>query len=391
MRLIYTTQDSETGSRLSHFLRREGIANELEIVGSQDWGSAEYGTVTNRIWVIDEDQFVAAQKWVEEFKNHPENPIFQSDVKAPLLDLGTEPLATNGPKKRGRRGKKKVEKGMGIITLYLLTFCTLLFLYGELTSPAATPPYPQLPLTPLYSPPINKLLYFDYPEAYEMIDQLDKAYGIEKLRNLDELPNDGKILVQKYQKTPYWKGFYDQMVAYFSTPSVPFAINAPLFEKIQLGEVWRLVTPALLHQNLLHLFFNMIWLVVLGKLMEERLGAMQFALFILITAVISNTSQYLMSGANFIGISGVITAMVGFIFARQQLAPWEGYNLNPGVLSFMFFFIAAMVGLQVTSFLLEIFLKESFIPGIANTAHVAGLISGYLLGLTPFFSVRRSL
>ena len=221
-----------------------------------------------------------------------------------------------------------------------------------------------------------------------VIDKLDRAFGIEKLRNLNDLPPDGQILLQKYRNTPYWKGFYEQVVAYFSD-STPFSINAPLFEKIRTGEVWRALSPAFLHQNIFHLFFNMIWLIVLGKLMEERLGALQFALFVVLTAVISNSAQYLMSGSNFIGISGVICAMLGFIFARQQRAPWEGYSLNPGVLSFMFFFIVAMVALQTLSFVLEVFWKESFVPGIANTAHVAGAIAGYLIGRSNLFGLRR--
>lgn len=386
MRLIYTTEDPEAASRLSRFLRNEGIANELEIASNTDWGSPDYGTLNNRVWVIDEDQVKTAQKWLEEYQSNPGNSIFQEMEKPPLVDFGKDPI----PRKSSKGKRKKVEKGLGLVTLYLLTLCTLLFLYGELTSPVAAPPFPELPLTPLYSPPINKILYFDYPQAFDIIDKLDKAYGVEKLRNLNDLPSDGKVLAQQYQNTPYWKGFYDQIVAYFSEPSSPISINAPMFEKIRQGEIWRAFTPAFLHQNIFHLFFNMIWLVVLGKLMEERLGAIQFALFVLITALISNSAQYLMSGANFIGISGVICAMLGFIFARQRQAPWEGYHLNPGVLSFMFFFILAMVGLQTISFILEVFWKESFVPGIANTAHVAGALAGYLIGRSNAFAIRKT-
>lgn len=387
MRLVYTTQDSEAASQLAQFLRKEGISNELEIAGTTDWGNPDYGTLTHRIWVIDEDQLQKAQAFINQYQTDPENPLFKDEVKPPLIDLKSLPL--DGKKTKGRR-RKKVEKGIGIITLYLLTLCTLLFLYGELTSPAISLPFPDLPLTPLFSPPINKILFFDYPQTYEIVDKLDRAYGIEKLRNLGDLPPDGKILLEKYKQTPYWKGFYNQIVAYFSAPSAPFSINAPLFEKIRTGEIWRALTPAFLHQNIFHLFFNMIWLIVLGKLMEERLGALQFVLFVVLTALLSNTAQYLMSGSNFIGISGVICAMLGFIFARQQRAPWEGYNLNPGVLSFMFFFIVAMVALQIISFILEVFWKESFVPGIANTAHVAGAIVGYIIGRSNLFGLRKA-
>lgn len=135
-------------------------------------------------------------------------------------------------------------------------------------------------------------------------------------------------------------------------------------------------------------FFNIIWLVVLGKLIEDKIGSFRFFLFVLITAAVSNTAQYLMSGPDFIGISGVICAMLGFIWARQHVAAWEGYNLMPGVISFMIFFVLIIAAIQTLSFLLQIYKNINFMPGIANTAHITGGIAGYLLGRLNLFPAR---
>src|SRR5262249_3368053 len=156
------------------------------------------------------------------------------------------------------------------------------------------------------------------------------------------------------------------------------------------GEIWRLFSPALLHLNVFHLFFNMIWLVVLGKLIEEKIGSWRYLFFVLFVGVVSNTAQYLMSGPNFIGISGVIVGMLGFIWARQQRAAWEGYNVLPGVISFMFFFILAMLGIQVFAFIMQVLWNQSFMPAIANTAHIVGGITGYLLGCMNAFSLKTT-
>src|SRR5438034_11831986 len=47
------------------------------------------------------------------------------------------------------------------------------------------------------------------------------------------------------------------------------------------GEVWRLVTPLLLHADLWHLFFNMLALYLLGRRVEETYGSREFVAFYL--------------------------------------------------------------------------------------------------------------
>ena len=381
MRLIHTFKDPLAAEKFSQFLEKEGIENKLESVGNRDWGSPDYGDLLTHVWIIDEDQLDAALRYQEQFTNNPTDPLFNSAAK----NTSMPKISFASPPSR----KKIQDKGLGPITLYLLISCVLIFLYGEFTSPPIKAPLPPLPLTPLYSSPIEKMMMYDYPHAYDYIDKLAAAYGNDKLQNLEDVPAAGQVLLQQYQKTSYWQGYYDKFVAYFQGVENPWNIDAPLFEKIRAGEIWRIITPAFLHQNVFHLFFNMLWVLVLGKILEEKLGMVRFIIFILITAAVSNTAQYLMSGANFVGISGVICAMLGFIWARQQKAPWEGYILSPGVLSFMLFFIVAMVAIQTFSFFSEVYFKQTFVPGIANTAHVSGALIGYLLGRLKVFSLSR--
>jgi hypothetical protein len=46
----------------------------------------------------------------------------------------------------------------------------------------------------------------------------------------------------------------------------------PIFQKIKEGQVYRIITPVFLHGSLLHILFNMIWLFLLMKLIEMKLG-----------------------------------------------------------------------------------------------------------------------
>src|SRR5205085_2056774 len=63
-------------------------------------------------------------------------------------------------------------------------------------------------------------------------------------------------------------------------------------DAIRRGEVWRLVTPILLHFGIAHLVFNMIWLYQLGGLVELRKGHLAMAAIVLASAVVSNLGEY---------------------------------------------------------------------------------------------------
>ena len=395
MRLICILNDEKQALKFSGFLAEEGIHNELEVIREADWENTDYGTATFQIWIIDEEDLEASEEWYQIFLNDPNDPRFSQRKPKATAKASTEVFSETIQKTKGSKMRMAISRplaagGIGPITLYLLIVCALLFIFGRLTAPPITEIPANLPLTPLYTAQINKKLMFDYPKAYEIIDKVVKAYGIEHVTNPEELPPVGKTLLNTYFHTPYWKGFYPIVVKNLKEPDDTWKIHAPLFEKISQGEVWRLFTPCLLHSDIFHLFFNMIWLLVLGKQMEERLGKLPFILFILITGILSNISQYMMSGSNFLGFSGILCAMIAFIWVRQKRAAWEGYSLQPATIGFIAIFVLVMFMISFASFLLQIYTGNSVGPAIANTAHLTGALIGYLLGRTEMFAVKKS-
>ena len=116
----------------------------------------------------------------------------------------------------------------------------------------------------------------------------------------------------------------------------------------------------------------------------------KICLLILILGVASNVAQYLMSGPYFLGFSGVIVGMAGFIWVRQKIAPWEGYPLPKATALFLLFFVLAMFGLELLTFILQLLSVINIAPNIANTAHIIGGLSGMLLGRLSFFSRRMT-
>lgn len=389
MRLVYTLHDQKKGLLLSSFLMSEGIENQLEITTNTDWGSHQYGDVTCNLWIIDEDQVEKAQEWITKFEADPENPIFQKKGAPPTPLLipaieeadGEKPYSKPFSSKMAIQGRTKIST-----TFYLIMICSLLFIVDILTEPQVKTVDTNLPVMPQVASPLKKECLYDYPAAYEIVDKLLGMYSIEQLQNPKELSSNGQFLLAEFKKTPYWKGGYNLILNRRLHPETTATPIPPMFEKIREGEIWRLITPCFIHHDILHLLFNMLWLIVLGQQMEQRLESRRYIFFAVLVGIFSNTCQYLMTGPDFIGYSGIICGMLTFIWMRQKIAPWEGYPLQKATINFMVFFILAMLAIQVVSFYTEVYHQLSISPGIANTAHLTGAALGAILGRLSYFS-----
>lgn len=388
MRLIGAIDDDRKGILFSQFLEKKGIHHQIEILTDRDWGSHDYGTTKCNIWISDEDQVDEAMQWLDFFKQNPDDPIF---IQASKVELPPLPPQVTSKAQSGQQKKQSLWdlQSMGPITRFLLIGCCLLFFIAQFITPVTDAPA-NFPATPLFSSPIEKEILFDYPHTYDLVDRLIKLYGFEAIQDPNDLPVEGKALIEKINHTPFWQGIYS-IVLKDGFKSIPEKMKTtPMFEKIHDGQVWRLVSPIVFHADLFHLFFNMLWLMVLGKQIEQRLSPVRYLSFILIVAIFSNTSQYLMSGPNFIGFSGVLCGMLTFIWMRQKYAAWEGYQLDKTTIAMMLIFILAMAAIQFFSFFLEKVSDITISPGIANMAHLSGAFLGVILGRLNFFRWRTA-
>lgn len=375
MRLITTFDDENLGRKFSSFLLEKKIANHYEDVVDSE------GHRSGKVWVYDEDQVADAFRWLELFEKQPYDPQFLVKPKITPLFEPEEEKIIPVPKKPSQSPHTP-------LTIGLIILCGLLFVWAQLSTPVLQRIPKGLPPAPIATSKIYKEFLYDYPEAYALVDKLVKLFGIQNVDNPESLSTEGKFLYLKILNTPYWEGYYDKVIQYFHHPEKGWEWNEPMFEKIKQGEFWRLITPIFLHSDIFHIFFNMIWLLILGREMEPKIGIWRLALFIIITGAFSNTAQYFMSGPNFIGFSGVICAMLAYIWMRQRIAPWEGYKIQNATMNLMAFFILALLALQTASFFAELFLKINFGVPIANTAHIAGALLGFVLGKRKEFAWR---
>ena len=158
----------------------------------------------------------------------------------------------------------------------------------------------------------------------------------------------------------------------------PVGIGLP--EVLQKGQIWRLVTPILMHGSLIHIFFNLWCMKDLGSILEWRLGWRSLLGLILATAIVSNLAQYYTSGPSFLGISGVVFGLLGFLWIKGKFDPNFGLEL-PRPIVFLMLLWLVLGYMRVL---------DSFVGAtIANNAHLAGLIAGMACAFLPFWSGRR--
>lgn len=144
--------------------------------------------------------------------------------------------------------------------------------------------------------------------------------------------------------------------------------DPPVFlPEVREGQVWRLITPIFAHGSLIHILFNMWWLVDLGRFIETRFGAWKLLALIFVIGIGSNLAEYLWKSPYFGGMSGVNYGLFGFLWMKGKLDHTQNWELPPQTVQFM---LAWMV-----------LCYTGLMGPVANAAHTVGLLIGAVLGI----------
>ena len=156
---------------------------------------------------------------------------------------------------------------------------------------------------------------------------------------------------------------------------------SPLFETamIRRGQLWRLVTSALPHADILHLAFNLYWFWVFGAILEEVYGHLRTAAFILLFAFGSGAMEFALADGG-VGLSGVGYGLFGLLwFLSSRDDRFRDAIDQRTVQLFVGWFVFC-----IATTVLKLF-------PVANIAHAAGAVLGLLMGVAIVMPRRRSL
>jgi rhomboid protease GluP len=142
--------------------------------------------------------------------------------------------------------------------------------------------------------------------------------------------------------------------------------GARINEAILAGQLWRFLTPALLHGPLPHIAFNMYALLSFGTSLERFFGHGRFFLLYVLGAFAGNVASFLFSPGYSIGASTAIFGLLGaeaiFLIQNRKVFPGQFRSAIGNII-----FIAVI----------NLFIIGS-LPGIDNWGHIGGLIGGMM-------------
>ncbi|MEP7255666.1 MAG: rhomboid family intramembrane serine protease [Ferruginibacter sp.] len=143
------------------------------------------------------------------------------------------------------------------------------------------------------------------------------------------------------------------------------------------GDWWRLITNVFIHFGIIHLAMNMYCLYTAGVYLEPMLGKLKYTTAYLCTGILASIASlwWHKEAVNSAGASGAIFGMYGLFLALLTT------NLIPK---------------QVRQSLLQsigIFVVYNLVygmkGGVDNSAHVGGLLSGFIIGYIYAYGIKK--
>lgn len=142
------------------------------------------------------------------------------------------------------------------------------------------------------------------------------------------------------------------------------------------GEWWRLLTSTFLHGGLMHLIANMYGLLFVGIFLEPLLGRTKYLTAYLLTGILASCASLWWYDATVsVGASGAIFGLYG-LFLVLHLTKIFPPSFSKAFFTSTLIFIGYNLLMGLTG-------------GIDNAAHIGGLLSGCVVGLILYPTLKK--
>ena len=133
---------------------------------------------------------------------------------------------------------------------------------------------------------------------------------------------------------------------------------------VREGEIYRLITCAFIHVDVVHFLSNAYSLFIVGNMVEGFYGKKKFGIIYLVSAICASLLSISMSDGFSIGASGAIFGLLGSLL-------YFGYH-------YRVYFGNVLLNRIIPIVILNLGIGF-IVPGIDNFAHIGGLVGGFLI------------
>lgn len=163
------------------------------------------------------------------------------------------------------------------------------------------------------------------------------------------------------------------LINYFLMPSLTYYLSMiPLYVRYNHA-YWQFFTYMFMHSGITHILFNMLALLMFGRVVEEAIGSKEFLLYYLLCGTLCGVASYfvyLLTGQYtviLLGASGAIYSLM-ILFA----------TLYPTATVYVFGIIPLKAPILIVVYLLMDFIGQFRQDGVAHFVHLFGLLFGFL-------------
>ncbi|KAK2000385.1 rhomboid family protein [Colletotrichum falcatum] len=281
---------------------------------------------------------------------------------------------------KSQRDKKKIGFGqLGMFgadrkgipwVVYIFTLVQIAVFIGEIVKNA------QLTGSPIMTKPsFNPMIG---PSTYVMINM--GARYVACMHNVKEIQDEGQPFTwpcpnstSNDANNPSNQCSLGELCGFGGVPE-PAYTNTDTKQSSEPNQWFRFITPIFLHAGLIHIGFNLLLQMTIGKEMEIAIGSIRFFLVYLSAGIFGNVM-----GANYAGVMAASTGASGALFGvialtlLDLLYSWK--DRRSPVKDLMFIMLDVVI-----SFVLGL------LPGLDNFAHIGGFLMGLALGVCVLHS-----
>ncbi|GAB1314093.1 Rhomboid-type serine protease [Madurella fahalii] len=314
--------------------------------------------------------------------NHPADdiPLRDQASRLPSKDAEMQDHVYDAPQPGARR-RGRVRLGeLGMLgsnrkripfVVYFFTIVQVAVFIGEIVKNATETGSPIM-IRPSFNPMIG-------PSPYVLVNM--GARFVPCMHNVDGVQNANKTIpwpcpsaTSLDMDIPENVCTLSELCGFGGVPEPAYDPNTPLDTKPEPNQWFRFIIPMFLHGGLIHIGFNMLLQLTMGRDMEKSIGSIRFFL----VYVSSGIFGFVMGGnfaAPIIASTGASGSLFGVIALTllDLLYSWRD-RVNP-VKDLLFILVDIII-----SFVLGL------LPGLDNFSHIGGFLMGLALGICVLHS-----